>query len=89
MCKSDQKVHVSVSNVSEKCTTAKCTGGGGGGALEYQMDTGVRLTLPKAGTFGENAISKNEGSLNEKPNFGSKLGGIGWECYFWSFSEHF
>ena len=32
---------------------------------------------------------KNEGSLGEKPNFGSKLGGIGWECYFWPFSEHF
>ena len=47
------------------------------GALQYQMDTGIRLTLPKAGAFGENAISKNEGSLGEKPNFGSKLGGIG------------
>ena len=53
------------------------------------MDTGVRLTLPKAGVFGENTVSKNEGSLGEKPNFGSKLGGIGWECYFWSFSESF
>ena len=53
------------------------------------MDTGVRLTLPKAGAFGENIISKNEGSLGEKPNFGPKVGGIGWECYFWSFSEHF
>ena len=50
---------------------------------------GVRLTLPKAGTFGENTVSKNEGSLGEKPNFGSKLGGIGWECYFWSFSQRF
>ena len=60
-----------------------------GGALQYQMDMGVRLTLPKAGAFGENKVSKNEGSLGEKPNFGSKLGGIGWECYFWSFSEHF
>ena len=49
----------------------------GGGALQYQMDTGVRLTLPKAGEFGENTISKNEGSLGEKPKFGSKLGGIG------------
>ena len=46
-------------------------------ALQYQMDTGVRLTLPKAGAFGENTISKNEGSLGEKPNFGSKLEGIG------------
>ena len=48
-----------------------------GGALQYQMDTGVRLTLPKAGAFGENTISTNEGSLGEKTNFGSKLGGIG------------
>ena len=55
----------------------------------YQMDTGVRLTLPKAGAFGENTVSKNEGSLGEKPNFGLKLGGIGWECYFWPFSERF
>ena len=52
--------------------------GGGGtsrGALQYQMDTGVRLTLPKAGAFGENTVSKYEGSLGENPNFGSKLGG--------------
>ena len=49
---------------------------GGGGTPQYQMDTGVRLTLPKAGAFGENTVSKNEGSLDEKPNFGSKLGGI-------------
>ena len=61
----------------------------GGGALQYQMDTGVRLTLPKAAAFGENTVSKNEGSLGEKPNFGLKSGGIGWECYFWSFSERF
>ena len=47
------------------------------GALQYQMDTGVRLTLPKAGAFSENTVSKNEESLGEKPNFGSKLGGIG------------
>ena len=59
------------------------------GALQYQMDTGVRLTLPKAGAFGENTISKSEGSWWKAPNFGSKLGGIGWECYFWSFSERF
>ena len=39
--------------------------------------TGVRLTLPKAGASGENTVSKNEGSFGEKPNFGSKLGGIG------------
>ena len=48
-----------------------------GGALQYQMDIDVRLTLPKAGAFGENTVSKNEGSLGEKPIFGSKLGGIG------------
>ena len=48
------------------------------GALQYQMDKGtVRLTLPKAGAFGENTVSKNEGSLGETPKFGSKLGGIG------------
>ena len=45
------------------------------GTLQYQMDTGVRLTLPKAGAFGENTVSKNEGSLGEKPNFGLKWGG--------------
>ena len=38
---------------------------------------GVRLTPPKAGAFGENTISKTEGSLGEKPNFGSKLGALG------------
>ena len=47
------------------------------GALLYQMDTGVRLTLQNARAFGENIISKNEVSLGEKPNFGSKLGRIG------------
>ena len=52
------------------------------------MDTGVMLALPKAGAFGENTVSKIEES-NEKPNFGSKLVRIGWECYFWSFSECF
>ena len=41
------------------------------------MDTGVRLTLPKAEAFGENTVSKNERSLGEKPNFGSKLGALG------------
>ena len=28
----------------------------GGGALQYQMDTGVRLTLPKARAFNENKV---------------------------------
>ena len=64
-------------------------GGGWGETLQYQMDTGVRLTLPQAGAFGESTVSKNKGSLGEKPNFGSQLGDIGWECYFWSFSERF
>ena len=50
---------------------------------------GVRLTLPKAGAFSENTVSKNEGSLGETPNIGSNLGGNGCEYYFWSFSEHF
>ena len=52
----------------------------GEGALQYQMDTGVRLTPPKAEAFGENTVLKNEGSLDKKPIFGSQLGGIGWEC---------
>ena len=43
------------------------------GVLQCQMDTGVTLTLPNAGAFGENTISKNEESLGEKPDFGSKL----------------
>ena len=47
------------------------------GALQYQMDTGVRFTLPKVVAFGEITISKNEGSFSEMPNFGSKFGGIG------------
>ena len=46
------------------------------------MDTGVRLTLPKAVAFGENTISKNEGLLGEKPNFGSKLGALGEDVTF-------
>ena len=37
------------------------------------MYTGVRLTLPKAGAFGENTVSKNEGSLGEKPNLGKTV----------------
>ena len=62
----------------------------GVGALQYQMDMGVSIgLLPKAGAFGENTVSKNEGSLGQKPNFGSRLEGIGKECYFWSFSERF
>ena len=79
---------VNVENLFDLSPTAWCLTGGGG-ALQYQTDKGVRLTLPKAGAFGENTVSKNDRSLGEKPNFGSKLGGIGWECYFWSFSEHF
>ena len=42
----------------------------GGGSLQYQMDTGVKLTLPKDGAFGQNTVSKKEGSLGEKPIFG-------------------
>ena len=60
---------------------------GGGGHSNYN-GYGCK-THTKAGTFGENTVSKNEGSLGEKPNFGSKLRGIGWECYFWSFSDRF
>ena len=52
-------------------------GGGGGEVLQYQMDAGVRLTLQMAMAFGENTVSKNEESFDEKPNFGSNLGGIG------------
>ena len=61
----------------------------GGGALQYQMDTDVSLTLLKAGAIGHNTISKNEGSFGEKPNLGSKLGGIGWDSYYWFFNERF
>ena len=50
---------------------------------------GCKAHTSKGWAFGENTISKNEGSLGEKPNFGSKLGGIEWECYFWYFSECF
>ena len=35
----------------------------GGGALQYQMDTGVRLTLPKSGAFGENTNLKKLGVI--------------------------
>ena len=39
--------------------SSKTTGVGARGALQYQMDTSVRPTLPKARAFGENTISKN------------------------------
>ena len=84
-----QNIRKMISFIAWKPETTEYCRPGRGRALQYQMNTGVRLTLPKAGAFGENTISKNEGSLGEKPNFGSKLGGIGWECYFWSFSERF
>ena len=45
-----------------------------GGAVIFEMDTGVRPTLRQAGAFGESTCSKNEGSLGE-----SMIFGIRWE----------
>ena len=42
----------------------------GGGAVKYEMDTGVRPALRQAGAFGESTGSKNEGSLGESMIFG-------------------
>ena len=42
----------------------------GGGAVIFEMDTGVRPTLRQAGAFGESTGSKNEGSLGESMIFG-------------------
>ena len=46
----------------------------GGGAVIFEMDTGVRPALRQAGAFGESTGSKNEGSLGE-----SMIFGIRWE----------
>ena len=46
----------------------------GGGAVKYEMDTGVRAALRQAGAFSESTGSKNEGSLGE-----SMIFGIQWE----------
>ena len=43
---------------------------GGGGAVKYEMDTGVRAALRQAGAFSESTGSKNEGSLGESMIFG-------------------
>ena len=43
---------------------------GGGGAVIFEMDTGVRPGLRQAGAFGESTGSKNEGSLGESMIFG-------------------
>ena len=43
---------------------------GGGGAVIFEMDTGVRPALRQAGAFGESTGSKNEGSLGESMIFG-------------------
>ena len=45
-----------------------------GGAVKYEVDTGVRPALQQAGAFGESTGSKNEGSLGE-----SMIFGIQWE----------
>ena len=34
-----------------------------GGAVKYEVDTGVRPALQQTGAFGESTDSKNEGSL--------------------------
>ena len=39
----------------------------GGGAVKYEMDTGVSV---RAGAFSESTGSKNEGSLGESMIFG-------------------
>ena len=44
--------------------------GPGGGAVKYEMDTGVRAALRQAGAFSESTGSKNEGSLGESMIFG-------------------
>ena len=41
-----------------------------GGAVKYEVDTGVRPALQQAGAFGESTGSKNEGSLGESMIFG-------------------
>ena len=43
---------------------------GGGRAVKYEVDTGVRPALQQAGAFGESTGSKNEGSLGESMIFG-------------------
>ena len=60
----------------------------GEGALQYQMDTGVRLTLPKAGAFGE---KKKWGVIGWEAKFWFKIRGywVRMLPYFWSFSERF
>ena len=35
------------------------------------------ITLPKAGAFKENTVSKNDRSLGEKPNLAQNLGALG------------
>ena len=42
----------------------------GGGAVKYEVDTGVRPALQQAGALGESTGSKNEGSLGESMIFG-------------------
>ena len=41
-----------------------------GGAVKYEMDTGVRAALRQAGAFSGSTGSKNEGSLGESMIFG-------------------
>ena len=57
-----------------------------GGAVKYEVDTGVRPALQQAGALGESTGSKNEGSLGESMIFGIQwqkntkiCGVIGWE----------
>ena len=54
----------------------------GGGVTPISNGYGCKAHTSKDwGIRWEHSL-KNKGSLGEKPNFGSKLGGIGWECYF-------
>ena len=63
-----------VSNVSNvlasKVSKAAKIPGGEGGAVIFEMDTGVRPAHRQAGAFGESTGSKNEGSLGESMIFG-------------------
>ena len=52
-------------------------GKGGPGGTPISNRYRYKAQTSKGWAFGDNRVSKNEGSLGEKPNFGSKLGGIG------------
>ena len=57
-------------NSEIRCVSAIAYVSRGGGAVIFEMDTGVRPALRQAGAFGESTGSKNEGSLGESMIFG-------------------